>query len=363
MFKNLKLKFKNFSNIKLRFDFPTKKKIIQYDELYSSVLKKIIKNDFNIIPTRKKEIYFWIFLKQIFFFDFTFKTYIINYTKFTQAKIIITQIDNDIVFYKLKDFIEDTYFISIQNGNRMKQYTSMFHYYDKNKKQKLKCDHVFLFNKYYINKYQNSINSKFHVLGNLKNNMIKINKTKFRGSFLYISSYHKDLAYRDTIIKSLNFIDSYFLKIDKKINILLRSKNPEDHKKEIKYYKEIFKSDCLFHKSSSWDKNYKILDKYENIISTNSTLGYEAISRKKKIAILPINKKERFAWPAPFKQNYNFFCAKKLTYFETERVLNNVFKCKKSDWNKKYYNDMKDLMHFDKYNSKIKKVIFKLLLN
>ena len=58
MFKNLIIKFKNFNNIKLRFDLPPKKKIIQYDELHSSLIKKIIKSDLNIIPTRKKDIYF-----------------------------------------------------------------------------------------------------------------------------------------------------------------------------------------------------------------------------------------------------------------------------------------------------------------
>jgi surface carbohydrate biosynthesis protein len=237
----------------------------------------------------------------------------------------------------------------------------MFHHSNKSKKQKLKCDHIFVFNKYYIKKYQNSINSKYHVLGNYKNNIIKISKTKFKGSFLYISHYHKLLAYRDGLIKSLNLLDLYFLKIDKKINILLRSKNPTDLKKEINYYKKLFKSVCIFHKSTSWDKSYKIVDKYENIIFSDSHLGYEAISRKKKIAVLPLNKKNRFAWPAPFKQNYNFFCAKKLTYIETERVLNNVFNCKQSDWNKKYYTDIKDVAYFDKNNSKLKKVISELL--
>ncbi len=361
MFKNLIIKYKNFNNIKFRFDLPPKKKIIQYDELHFLVFKKIFKVDFNVIPTRKKDIYFWIFLKQILYFDFTFKTYITNFAKFTQAKIFITQIDNDIVFYKLKNLIKDVHFISIQNGNRMQQYTSMFRYYKYNKSQKLTCDHIFVFNKYYIKKYQSSINSKFHVLGNFKNNMVEINKTKFKGSFLYISHYHKGYEYRDTIIKSLNLIDLYFLKNDKKINILLRSKNYIDQKKEIDYYNKIFKSVCLFHKSNSWHKSYKILDKFENIIFSDSHLGYEAISRKKKVAILPLNKKDRFGWPAPFKKNYNFFCAKKLTYFETKRVLNNVFHCNENDWNKKYYTNIKDLAYFDKNNSKLKKVIFNLL--
>ena len=358
MFINLIMKFKNF---KLRFDLPPKKKIIQYDELSSSILKKIIKKDFNVLPTRKKDIYFWIFLKQIIYFDFTFKTYIMNYTKFTQAKILITLIDNDIVFYKLKDYIKDIHFISIQNGNRMQQHTSMFHNYRYNKSQKLQCDHIFVFNKYYIKQYQKSINSKFHVLGNYKNNMVKINKTKYKNSFLYISHYHKGYEYRGTIVKSLNLIDLYFFKINKKINVLIRSKNSIDQKKEIKYYKKIFKSVCIFHKSTSWQNSYNILDKFENIIFSDSHMGYEAISRKKKVAILPLNKKDRFGWPAPFKESYNFFSTKKLTYSEAERVLNNVFNCKENDWEKKYYSNIKDLAYIDKNNSKLKKIISKLL--
>ena len=117
---NFFYQIKRLSSVKFRFDLPKSKKILQYDELHSDILKKIIKRDFNILPRHKTEIYFWIFIKQVFFFDFSFLTYFKNYVKFTSTKVVITTIDNDLFYYTLKDHLNDLYFISIQNGVRDK---------------------------------------------------------------------------------------------------------------------------------------------------------------------------------------------------------------------------------------------------
>ena len=106
------------------------------------------------------------------------------------------------------------------------------------------------------------------------------------------------------------------------------------------------------------------MDKFDNIISTNSTLGYEAISRKKKVALLRFdrdNQIDDLGWPIKNPRVRNFFTAKKLTYREIKRVLDNVTNCKQSDWDKKYYRNIKDLMYLDKNNSKLNKVISNLL--
>ena len=63
---------KKFKKIKLRFNLPTPKKILLYEDMHASILKEIINKDFNIIKVREnKEIYFWILIKQIILFDFT----------------------------------------------------------------------------------------------------------------------------------------------------------------------------------------------------------------------------------------------------------------------------------------------------
>ena len=150
-----------------------------------------------------------------------------------------------------------------------------------------------------------------------------------------------------------------------KINILLKSKNHLSQNDEIKFYRNIFKLNCIFHKYISLEKQYKTLDKFENIIFTNSTLGYEAISRKKKVAIFPLKKdktyREYFGWPKKNQKKDNFFIAKKLTYSEIKRVLDNVYNCKQAKWDQKYYRNIRDLMYFDKNNSQLTKVINKIL--
>lgn len=353
---NFFYQIKRLSSVKFRFDLPKSKKILQYDELYSDLLKKIIKRDFNIMPRHKTEIYFWIFIKQAFFFDFSFLTYFKNYVKFTSTRIVITTIDNDLFYYTLKDHLKDLYFISIQNGVRDKN-AKIFQDKKTLKFKNLKCDHFFAFNKYVIKNFEKNLQSNYHVLGNFKNNFIKINKTKYKNSYLFIS--RAEISH-----KLMKLIATYFNNSNKKLNILIKQKKYRGAKNEIDFYKNLFNSNCIFHQLNTWDKSYKFLDKFDNIISTNSTLGYEAISRKKKVALLRFdrdNQIDDLGWPIKNPRVRNFFTAKKLTYSEIKRVLDNVTNCKQSDWDKKYYKNIKDLMYLDKNNSKLNKVISNLL--
>ena len=93
----------------------------------------------------------------------------------------------------------------------------------------------------------------------------------------------------------------------------------------------------------------------------HSTLGYEAISRKKKVAVFSPKKIVHcnywFGWPAPFQKKYNYFSAKNLSYSEIKRVLNNVYSCNQTNWEKKYYGAIEGLIIINKDNSKLKKVI------
>ena len=369
MIKKFIYKVQKLWKIKVRFNFPTPKKILLFDEADSLMLKKIIYNDFDILKVRDdKEIYFWIFLKQIMLFDFKFLTYCKNYIKFISPKIIITFIDTNIQFYELKNSFNNIHFISIQNGCRVEN-NILFNNKLYIKSKKFKCDHIFVFNKYYIKEYQRIIDSKYHILGSYKNNIAKINQKKINSNFLFISQFNSNFKKnRKFENKLLNFFNLYLNKTDKKIHILLRNKDSLEKKEEINFYKKILKSRCIFLTTSNLNiESYQIVDKFENIIFMYSTLGFEAIARKKKVAIFsPIKDfdgKLNFAWPALFKKKYDFFSAKNLTYYETKRVLDNIKNCSQVNWEKKYYSIIKDQLYFNKNNTKLKKVIYKLLKN
>ena len=344
--------------IRFRFDLPKKNKLLLFDEIHSLKFRDIIKINFNILQIRSKKIYLWIYLKQIIFFDFTFKTYCRNYIKFTSPKVIITFNDARLQMYELKNDFKDIYFISVMNGLR-------FNYWFKQKKKlwpnKLEGDYFFVLNKYYIPKFQNLIKSDYRILGHFKNNSVMINKNKVFKQFLYISQTWETQKEMNFHIKLLCFINLYLSRSNKKLHILLRSSSKDRLlNKEINFYKNIFKSNCVIHQTDQWKKKYKLIDKFENIIFTLSTMGFESIARKKKVAIFAPKSfngsRTNALWHAPYHKKHNFFSTRNLSFNEIRRVLNNVKNCSQADWNKNYYNFIKDQFYYDKNNIKLKKL-------
>ena len=139
MINKIIITFHKLYKIKFRFDFPLPEKILLFDESHSSILKEIIKKDFSVLKVRdKKEIYFWIFLKQIIFFDFKFSTYCKNYIKFTEPKVIVTFNERKSRFFDLKNSFKNINFISIQNGLHFPDYFKEYTF-----SKYSKCDYDF----------------------------------------------------------------------------------------------------------------------------------------------------------------------------------------------------------------------------
>ena len=107
------------------------------------------------------------------------------------------------------------------------------------------------------------------------------------------------------------------------------------------------------------------MDKFENIIFTWTTMGYEAIARKKKIAVFAPNKingfKYYFGFPGQYKKEFDFFSTKNVTYKEVARILTNVNNCSQYNWNKKYFKIIENQLIFNKNNEKLKNLISKLI--
>lgn len=376
MLRKLSNKLVSLMELRFRFKYPKKNKILLYDEIHAPILKEIIKKNFNILELRKKRIYFWIYVKQIIFLDFSFKTYSINYIKYTSPKIIISFNDARFQMYELKKDFKKIIFISVMNGLRFDKWFKENKKLWLNNKKKLNGDYFFTLNKHYISQYQKIIDADYRVLGHFRNNLVKVQKSKFKKEFLYISQVHDSSKIKGGIdyehfnyrTKLLNFINLYLSYSNKKLHILLRrSKESLGQKNEIKFYKNIFKSNCVFHQNSNWKKKYEIMDSFENIIFSFSTMGYEAISRKKKIAIFVPDKINgsnfHFGWPGPHNRKYSFFSTNKLNYDEVKRVLNNIYYCSQSKWNKEHYHFLKDQFHYDDYNQSLVKLLSKLTNN
>ena len=119
------------------------------------------------------------------------------------------------------------------------------------------------------------------------------------------------------------------------LNICGRSNNFE---REVSFYENIFGS-----KNIKWNfifktkPNYAIIDKSEYVVFISSTLGYEAISRGKRVAAITIRSNftnlinHSFGWPYKFQKN-GYFWTNELKGSLIKKKLSNMI----SSNNKKY---------------------------
>jgi len=373
--------------VKIRFRLPIKNDILVFDIESSKINCEVLKiKKYGILHSRKEEFYFPILFNLLFKFKLNILNYYIKYIELSDAKIIITFIDNNFIFYKFKKYFKDKTFISIQNGHRM-DYGDIFGLLKKNKKIKnLSADMIFTFNKNIIKEYQKNISSNYQAVGSLKNNHIKTGKfLPKKNTLLFISPFR--LVMYNLLEKKISFEDSeerfgakYHLHLRQRINFelpKLLKKFCLENKLELtvlgasKSIKEKFFYDSILGKNYKYIQkknafsNYKEVDRHQLIASTYSTLGYEAFARGKKICFFSpdISKFEKsycFGWPY-VKNKRGFFYTNEINYFSIKKTLDVVKNMNINLWYKKTFLYKKNIMIYNKANKKIKNFLKKKL--
>jgi surface carbohydrate biosynthesis protein len=132
--------------------FPKKTNILYFDYIDKYSSKIIIQNrDFDyIFGYKKRELNFFLILlifinfnalKILFFENFT-TAYAYMYIFFSRSKIVLTVGDNNLNFYRLKNYHKNIKFVAIQNGSRhrINDIFDFDHINNFNKKKKICSD-------------------------------------------------------------------------------------------------------------------------------------------------------------------------------------------------------------------------------
>ena len=184
--------FRRFFQIKYKFIIPKRTKILIYKDFDINFDKYSEKKvSFFRYP---KELNLFILLRSIFLNGTKnlYLNYLKTYICFTDPKFIITKIDNDINFYRLKKFFKKKIFIAIQNGYRsdigcIRNFFKELKYL---KEKNLQSDFLFSFNKRVGDEYKKFIKTKIIVLGSFRNNLVRIKKSNLKKKYiLFISQF------------------------------------------------------------------------------------------------------------------------------------------------------------------------------
>jgi surface carbohydrate biosynthesis protein len=151
--------------------------------------------------------------------------------------------------------------------------------------------------------------------------------------------------------------------------VLFRNnKSDKNFKNEMRFYKSLlkFKFTPIINRGNS----YKIVDLHDNIITVDSTLGYECLVRNKKVFFFhdriitedKKNFKDTFGWPKPIHCNTGI----NLTKINKRQIYNffNVnLRLDYNEWNSKYKLSFKDLMSFDYKNRALTELVKQCIKN
>jgi surface carbohydrate biosynthesis protein len=369
-----------FSNLvykKFTFKLLKKKENLIIGMAHSNTITKLIKkNKTEIICLNN---FINVYLVIILFFKkkkFNQINYYSEAIRIVNPKIIITSIDTNISFYKLKNNFPEKKFLSIQNGVRVNNTIK--------KENNLNADVNFCHGYKDINYYKSRINSKIIPLGSIKNNSIPNYKSKKINCLSYISQFRE--KNENQIMKNLfdnsndNVIWKDYIHSEKKLIILLNkfciknkitlyivgvSSNPVIEKK---WYQNLLKKNKLnFVIRKNSNTSYHFLQKSRFIVCMHSTLGYEFLARSKKIIFFSrtiknarvLNHEIKFGWPY-IKSYRGFFYSNMINESELTRMMKNISNCSQKQWLKKISIIKKQIMIYNPNNSILKKKILEL---
>lgn len=381
---------------KFIFKKPQKKDVLIYDKNSSEFILKYIKlRKVSILDTRFETINLYILLQSIVKNKFKnlFLSYVVQYIKSVDPKVVLTLTDTDLRFYQIKNKIKPIVkVISIQNGQiGSRNYFELAKKEKNKKKLKLSCDYIFVANKKIVNRYKSIIKSNFAVIGSFKNNSIKVNniqKKYFDNSkkkkIIFLSQFnppkkkmsenffqHKNFNvtfndfYSDDT-KILNLINEFCENNKIKLFIKLRHKDKNFSLKERNFFKKNLNFKKIhFIKKTKNKQSYETLDASEITTFIDSFMGYESFARGNKVVSFSVRAKNIKIINSNFADNFlpstGFFWTNKKNRKSVYKILNNVLKTNYYSWQKikKKYEDK--VMIYDKDNKIFKNLINKIL--
>ena len=378
----------------MNLGFKKKLPYLIYDSCHENVIGKIINiKKANILNFRKNQnkfvnaLYFMpsfiriltnIKLIKILLLEGIFVAYVCDCIKKYKPRYVLTTTDNDLRFYKLKKYNKKVKFVSIQNGLRSK-FHDIFEKLDTKQKLKLSADYYCVYNDHLKEIITKFIDTKVITIGSYISNTLKIKKKiKNKKNILYISSFRdsnpnqifdrfqngKIMYMKDLMSYEINLITKlHKFCEDKKYKLSIAGCSIENYKKEKKYYKKLLPHGEweFFRKKNIFD-SYKLLDKFNIVVSCGSSMGVEAIGRNCKVAFFgrdfSIYNDWLYGWPQKTKKK-GFFYTNLINDKEIKRIMSNLIQIQQASWGKIVKKESKRVMKYD-YKNNILKGILKL---
>ena len=376
MFAKIQRLIRALRNSKLSLAPPRRKAVVQVHQDGYDLLVRYI-DPKQVFVADPASINIWILLRCVFLRRLNMIGYIRTVIERMQPQLVITFIDNDPSFFTLKPLIPGPFFIAVQNGLRHNY--SYAHknglvdlFLDAKRKSILAADLICTFgnnSSMFFNRY---VEAKTLVTGNLRNNdLVMTNPNNSEFDIVFMSQHAPfDVSTSSEVIylndSSISIQDFYKIEgdvakflaqycQDRSLKFAVSGKRgPEDSFESVFYAEAIGGLPYTFlprlDRTSSYENAYRA----KLVVVIDSTIGYELLSRGKKVAFFSARKigssqdhdqyrDTCFGYPSEYPDSGPFW-TNQPDGNEYTRILDDLFAFSEADWSLLHKQYTEDLM-------------------
>ena len=302
-------RIQRLSTRKIVWSRPRRQPVLLIDPSGVDMLTQFIAiEDIEILDFEETNI--WVFARTILKRQLSTTAYAVAYIETTRPKVVLTFIDNDVNFYKLKNLCPQTKFVSVQNGVRGNYSNGPKQgFFDRlsssHDTSELSCDYLCVFGPASAKQFTRFIKTDTKTVGNLKNNLFASpeNVRAVVGDIVFISQYppfpvddvSRGIYFGEDFISLTDFyrIESIVAKLvaqycaSNSLSFTVCGKRDNTKADEFKFFEESIGSlPWSFKPRTSTYSTYEIANAAKIVVSIDSTVGQEFLARGKRVALM-----------------------------------------------------------------------------
>lgn len=294
---------------KIIWSRPQRRPVLLIDPSGIDVLTQFIAiKDVEILDFEETNI--WIFIRVILRMQFSTSAYVVAYIEMIQPKVVLTFIDNDVNFYKLKNLCPKTKFVAIQNGIRANYSGSPLNgFFDQLgaalHDTKLSTDYFCAFGATAAIQLSHYVTFEPVVAGSLKNNLFLSSKqSNVEGYDIVLISQYPPFSVHNTSRRiyfgkqSISLFDFYRIESTvanlvaqycaaNDLSLVVCGKRDSVDSDEQKFFSDSIGSlPWSYEPRGSTYSTYEIATAAKIVVSVDSTVGQEFLARGKRVAFM-----------------------------------------------------------------------------
>ena len=379
---------------KIIWSRPRRRSVLLIDPSGVDILTQFIAiEDIQILDFEETNI--WIFLRTILRLQLSTSAYVVAYIGMIQPKVVITFIDNDVNFYKLKNLCPKTKFVAIQNGIRANYSDSpSLGFFDQLSvalnETELSADYLCVFGTASATQLMNYIKTDTITVGSLKNNLFaaSANKRDAVSDVVFISQYPPfsvhDVSRRIYFGQQpISLLDFYRIELivtklvaeycsTHHLSFTVCGKRNSVDSDEQKFFTDsIGLLPWSYEPRGSTFSTYEIATAAKIVVSVDSTVGQEFLARGKRVAFMsgrtqaadPVGlvqvRDTNFGYPLDLSSTGKFW-TNQATATELTRILDYLQAVTDKEWATEIAPYNESLMAYQPGNPVFKKLLLDL---